>query len=315
MQLRAQKKFPFIPTCKRWISQYNTEGNILPKRASGNHFSTREVHGQDLVNLALYRMCRPKAYIDKVRAYVHNRNPANPPYSQSQIYRAECRLGLTRKAASTTSDLAYTPANRYKRYEYWNCQFPAGTVGESTRDFIDIDESGYKLDSQNRSFGKVTREKRCDARGVYKNGDGGVNLLMAISGDERAGQSFSFHKCYTEGGTDLFRFFTFMRDLCDWLTTFRAGRHFIFTMDNLNIHKHPIIINLIYTRGHRVVFRAPYWSCDGPIEYVFNTLQTRLSSDFIGVDNELALCNKIDTIIGSIPSYKKYFLHVGFPDN
>jgi len=106
-----------------------------------------------------------------------------------------------------------------------------------------------------------------------------------------------------------------MHDLCDWLTTFRAGRHFIFTMDNLNIHKHPIIINLIYTRGHRVVFRAPYWSCDGPIEYVFNTLQTRLSSDFIGVDNELALSNKIDTIIGSIPSYKKYFLHVGFPDN
>ena len=63
-------------------------------------------------------------------------------------------------------------------------------MGESTRDLIDIDERGYRLNSQNRSFGKVIREKRCDARGKYKNGDGGVNLLMAVSGDERVGQSF-----------------------------------------------------------------------------------------------------------------------------
>ncbi len=66
MQRRDQKKFPSIPTCIRWISQYRTEGNILPKRASGNHFAMQEVHGEDLVNLALYRVCRPKAYIDEV---------------------------------------------------------------------------------------------------------------------------------------------------------------------------------------------------------------------------------------------------------
>ena len=54
--------------------------------------------GQDLVNLAIYRMLRPKAYIDEARAYVHNQNPANAPYSQSQIIRVELRLGLIRKA-------------------------------------------------------------------------------------------------------------------------------------------------------------------------------------------------------------------------
>jgi hypothetical protein len=46
---------------------------------------------------------------------------------------------------------------------YWNAVFPDGVSGESTRDVIDIDESNYKLESQNRKFGKVTREKRCDA--------------------------------------------------------------------------------------------------------------------------------------------------------
>jgi hypothetical protein len=118
----------------------------------------------------------------------------------------------------------------------------------------------------------VTREKRCDARSKYN-----VNLLIANLGDERYCQSFSFHKCYTKGGADLLRFFDFMLDLCDWLATNHPGHQFLITIDNLNIHKHPMIIHLIYFRGHRVVFHAPYWYCAGSIEYVVHTLQTRLS--------------------------------------
>ena len=60
--------------------------------------------------------------------------------------------------------------------------------GESTRDVIDIDESNYKLESQNRKFGKMTRERRCDVRGKYKKGASSLSLLMAISGDERVGR-------------------------------------------------------------------------------------------------------------------------------
>jgi hypothetical protein len=120
MQLRHQRKFPSLPTCKQWIHQYQAEGNVLLMWTSGNAFSTREVHRQDLVKLALYRMVRPKAYIDEVHGYVHNCNPANPPYSPSQIYLGELQLGLFQKAASTTSNLAYSPANLFKCYEYWN---------------------------------------------------------------------------------------------------------------------------------------------------------------------------------------------------
>ena len=86
-------------------------------------------------------------------------------------------------------------------------------------------------------------------------------------------------------------------------------------MDNLNLHTHPVTNNLIYARGHRVVFRASYWSCDGAIEYIFNTLQTRLQMEIDGVNNVFQLVNKINVIIGWMPSFKRYFLHVGFPDN
>jgi hypothetical protein len=67
---------------------------------------------------------------------------------------------------------------------YCNAAFPDRVSGESTRDVIDIDESTYyKIESQNWKFGKVTRERRCDARGKYKKGAGSVSLLTAISGD------------------------------------------------------------------------------------------------------------------------------------
>ena len=89
VELRNQKQFPCWRTCQRWIKLFNSEGHTLRKRATGNRISEREVNGQDLVNLAVYWMVHPKAYINEVRAYVHNMNPDNPPYSRSQIGRAE----------------------------------------------------------------------------------------------------------------------------------------------------------------------------------------------------------------------------------
>ena len=311
--LRHQHKFPSRDTCKRWIQHFQTEGNILPKQATGNNFSQREIGGQDLVNLALFCLVRPKSTIDECRAYINNRNHNNLPYSPSQIHRAECRLGLVRKAASTTSDLAYLPMNLHKRERYWTATAPDGVVGESTRDIVDFDESNYKLESQNRKFGKGIREKRCNTWGKFVKGAGSSSLLMAISGDDI--HPFSFHQIYTEGGTDLWRFYNFLRDFIDWLLVHRPGRAFLFTMDNLNIHKHPIILNLIFNSGHRVVFRALYWSCDGPIEYVFNTIGTRLQMDPNGVSTVDQLVNKINNIIEGFTSFKRYFIHCGFPDN
>jgi hypothetical protein len=111
-------KFSLMKTVGQWICQYNFEGTALPKHAIGNRHSTWEVNGVDLINLTLFRLVRPKVYLDEVRAYMHNRNPATSPYSQSQIVRVEHRLDLTRKAASSTSDRAHLSLNMHIRYLY-----------------------------------------------------------------------------------------------------------------------------------------------------------------------------------------------------
>jgi hypothetical protein len=73
---------------------------------------------------------------------------------------------------------------------------------------------------------------------------------------------------------------------------------------------------LTHIECYRIVFRAPYWSCDGAIEYVFNTIHTYLEIDdgqaMADVD---ALVNMINLIIGSMASFRMYFLHVSFQDN
>ncbi len=73
-QLPQQRKFPHIVTCGRWIAQFNEEGHTRCKRPTGNRISQREVHGQDLFNLSLHRMVRPKGYLDEVGPRFTGRN-------------------------------------------------------------------------------------------------------------------------------------------------------------------------------------------------------------------------------------------------
>ena len=74
-----------------------------------------------------------------------------------------------------------------------------------------------------------------------------------------------------------------------------------------------MIFNLIYGPGH-VVFRAPYWSCDGLIEYVFNTIHYKLQMAEDGKDNIDELMELVDDIIFQITAHSsfQYFVHVGF---
>ena len=197
--LRRDKKFPCFATCKSWIEQNRQLGHVRPKKATGNKQTRREVNGVDLYNLALYRKYNPKAYIDEVRAYVHNRNPANKPYSKSQIHRAETRLGLTRKTGSTTSTKAYLAINLQKRRQYWNEPYPLGIRGVCTNDVIDLDEARFTLVSMNRKRGKTVTFHRCDSQGMYRKGEPGTNLLCAVGGDGTT--PISYHEQYSAGGT------------------------------------------------------------------------------------------------------------------
>ena len=110
-----------------------------------------------------------------------------------------------------------------------------------------------------------------------------------------------------EGGTDVYRVYTFFRRVIDWLTIDHPGRSFCFTMDNFNTHKNPMVLNLITGECHRYLFRAPYWSIDGPIEYVVNTIHTHLLSFFIQIHDLDQLENCLNKIINDMGGFERYF--------
>ena len=74
--------------------------------ATGNRHAEREISGLKLEWLALYRAVLPKATLPECRAFLFNMDPNEPPYSNSQVHRAEQLLDLKRKAASTTANFA-----------------------------------------------------------------------------------------------------------------------------------------------------------------------------------------------------------------
>ena len=69
---------------------------------------------------------------------------------------------------------------------------------------------------------------------------------------------------------------------------------------------------IIFAAGHRLAFRAPYYPVDGPIEYVFNTIQgvLRIRMDLI-VDGP-SLIAELNQAITGIPSFEPYFVNCGF---
>ena len=123
--LRAERKSTSYSTCVRWIQIFNQSGGICPLRRTDNHHAEREVQDPALEQLALYQCVFPKATIAECRAYLFNVDPINDPFSSSQVHRAEKLLGLKRKAASTTADLAFLPWNMALREYYWTHPPPA----------------------------------------------------------------------------------------------------------------------------------------------------------------------------------------------
>ena len=83
-------------------------------------------------------------------------------------------------------------------------------------------------------------------------------------------------------------------------------------MDNLISHHNPLTLTEILAAGHRFVFRAPFWPVDGPIEYVFNTIEMALSYRM----HEIRTVNYMDAhlraIIRGFPAFVNYFTNVGY---
>ena len=301
---------PSARTLRRWRQQWTQRGHIRRFRRTGNNRAV-VLRGNDLVYLAIYRTIFPKAKTPEINAFIGRMNFGNPAqrfYTIDQIKRAEDRLGLSMKVGSTTAYQAFKPINVAKRHDYWNREFPFGMANIRRQDIIDLDEAGVFVETADRKYGKCEVGRRVKQAGPYSKGVK-LNIIMAISGDPN-GRRWSH--MWTNGGTTNELFIDFIEHILSTLPHGNEGRRYVFTMDNLNAHLNGQAIALIHLHGHRVCFRAPYYPIDGAIEYVFNSLQTRLKLRMAYVVNEATLRRELSDGIRSILTFIPYFQHVGF---
>lgn len=83
-------------------------------------------------------------------------------------------------------------------------------------------------------------------------------------------------------------------------------------MDNLASHRNALIRQMIINAGHRLLFCAPYYPVDGPIEFVFNTIQQRLTEYQYTITDGVHLRQAVQTIVTSINDFAEYFVHCGY---
>jgi len=78
---------------------------------------------------------------------------------------------------------------------------------------------------------------------------------------------------------------------------------------------------MIYAAGHRLVLRAPYHPFDGPIEYIFNTLQQGLTQAMYRIGNDDPdieqnnLRREVRSVIRRMFDFVEYFVNCGFRFN
>ena len=78
---------------------------------------------------------------------MYNVDPTVAPYFSPQVIRAERLLGLRMKAASRTCYRAYWAINMHKRDVFWSWDYPFGRNDVLTRDMIDMDQAGMKIEA------------------------------------------------------------------------------------------------------------------------------------------------------------------------
>ena len=96
-------------------------------------------------------------------------------------------------------------------------------------------------------------------------------------------------------------------------TTFHSRFRFAASLTPTNSSHHNVhMASLIFNAGHRIVFRAPYYPVDGPIEYVFNTLQCYLRLNNGSITDGPTLVGAINAGIGNMTTFTPYFTHCGY---
>ena len=313
--LSAQHLYPSQQTVDRWAGTEQDLGHYRACRRSGNKFASR-LRGDDLILLALYRLIYPKAQASEINAFLYRANYGDPNfrfYNPSCITQNEQRIGLTRKAGSTTAYQALFPHNIRKRWCYWNLPYPMGIADCERRFMIDLDECGIFVETANRKHGKAYLGHRVKEPGPYSKSEK-WNLLLAICGEDGiiGAPSQRWKMTWLDGGTTVDKMLQFIQEILQDIGHATPNNIYCFTMDNLNSHTNVGVVALIYAYGHRVAFRAPYYPVDGAIEYVFNSVQNLLRCRLYEVTDGPSLIRVVNECIQSITDFAPYFTNVGF---
>ena len=297
-----------------WERRLRDEGHYYAYKRNGGRRAT-VFAGRDLVLLSFYRSVHPEATAAEIIAYlwnVHGRFMPIPRfYSPSQVTKAEQALGLSRKRASKTARQALSPRIRNWEYNYWHCPLPIGIANVAARDMIDIDEAVVNTDDSKRSYGKSFMFHRVRYHGPYSRDGGSVRVIMAISGDPQLNYRWTEIE-EQRGGTTFWDFYNMIDRISLYLNQQQPGRSFVFLMDNLNVHHNPMISMLLQTRGHAVVYRAPYTPVDGPIEYVFNVLEGALVQNMHRISTAAHVRRVLEHKIQGMDGFSRYFRHCGY---
>ena len=289
---------PSRTTLRRW----GNAPNLDRKEQTGNA-PAKNLRGEHQFLLVACRLIHPKATADEVIRFIafYSANPVI--YSRQDISKREKELGFTRKCGSTTAFQAFTPFNLLRRQNFWGLPFPFGVVGIPRALLIDIDECGLWLEKKVRGHGKAIAGVRVRAPGVYGHGE----KWSLILGIDCSGMRWV--RLAKVAGTTVEIFDEYVRTI---LNSLPAGLQRTLMWDNLTAHNCAQVYNRVVASGHRVLRRPAYRPVDGPIEYVFNQLQCRLTNRIDEVTDDMSFNTVVHDIITNLTGFDATFVHCGY---
>jgi len=298
---QANAHLPY--TCsRRSITRWRTR--ILSDLPSGNK-QTPKIHGTDQFALIMYRLAWPKCSADEMRAFLFRNGPLGHRilYSKADITKAENRIGLERKVGSTTAYQFETPLNLHRRHRFWTLPPPYGVVGVPIATFMDYDECMISLQTVNRRYGKAYVNVRVSESGPYSYTEK-FTLKLAIDSN-----NFKHVNLTNDIGTTNQSFRAFFSSMLPRLV---GGPPRTILMDNLSSHYDAVTWAMVHAAGHSFIPRPAYAGFDGPIEYVFNTIEGELRKRLYSIRNRVQLVAAVHDVIANLGSFRPYFLHCGY---
>ena len=92
-------------------------------------------------------------------------------------------------------------------------------------------------------MGKYQNRDMSMLKKKYKKRDRNVSFLMGLCGRQQ--DPFEFHQLFMEEDTNQYGFCCFVEALIKLSDANCPSKQYCFTMDNINLHKHPMILDMI----------------------------------------------------------------------